>query len=113
MAKKVDPFDKFKAATLGKSNELSDAILTKRQEDTSAPLSVPESASESIHLSPVDTSDANQLKPGKNANRELVSFHIPKDIKKKLGLLKYESERSFGDLYTEAIEDLLKKYGKL
>lgn len=111
MAKKIDPFDKFKAATLGRTNELIDAITPKRPEEPIPPQSLPPADKhQSIDEPPTPPMLA---KVSKNADRELVSFHIAKDIKKKLGLLKYESERSFGELYSEAIEDLLKKYDKL
>lgn len=118
MAKKVDPFDKFRAATLGKSGELIDAISTKRS-DESIPTPVPSPADQQPFVyDPVNYVNPQPVeqpvqKVSKNAGRELVSFHIAKDLKKKLGLLKYETDRSYGDLYIEAIEDLLKKYGKL
>ena len=109
MAKKVDPFEKFRDATLGYSNELSDAIRIKHD---------PEPIQEEQVIVPAApqpeyVENTTVTKVSKNASRELVSFHIDKTTKKLLGLLKYEQERSFGDLYIEAIEDLLRKYGKL
>lgn len=116
MAKKIDPFDKFKEATLGRSSELIDAISPKKTEDTPAP-QPKETSPAPVETRYVETvvQAATQpvVKVSKNADRELVSFHIAKDIKKKLGLLKYETDRSFGELYTEAIEDLLRKYDKI
>lgn len=114
MAKKVDQFEKFRAATLGRPSELSNVIQSSSVEsDTS--VSTPETAvAEVVETAPVVTvAPAPAEKVSKNADRELVSFHISKDKKKLLGLLKYEEERSFGDLYCEAIDDLLRKYGKL
>lgn len=112
MAKKIDQFDKFREATLGRSSELSNAIYSRVQtEEEKSP-----SPADSYSPTPASASNSVQVpvaKVSKNATRELVSFHLDKETKKLLGLLKYESDRSFGDLYIEAIEDLLRKYGKL
>jgi len=99
MAKKQDPFEKFRAATLGGGNALSGALTgagspkTEREEDASRP-------------SPA-------VKVSKNADRKLVSFHIDKDTFLKLGQLKFESGTKYDELYNEAVRDLLVKYGKL
>lgn len=117
MAKKtVDPFDKFREATLGqKSSPLSDALTVKTSKPevketpevntTPSPVSNPVSPTLSQNSAAFD-------KISKNANRELVSFHISKETKKKLNLLKVELEKSLGDLYNEAIDDLLAKYNR-
>lgn len=114
MAKKVDQFEKFRAATLGRPSELSNVIQSSTAE-SNTPDNVPENpVAEVVESAPaVSIAPAPAEKVSKNADRELVSFHISKDKKKLLGLLKYEEERSFGDLYCEAIDDLLRKYGKL
>ena len=94
MAKKTDPFDKFREATLGGGSPLSGALQgatirtsERRQDDT--PLPAPD-------------------KKSKN-----VSFHIDKDVFLKLGQLKFEMGTKYDDLYNEAVRDLLVKYGKL
>lgn len=98
MAKKNDPFDKFRQATLGNGNPLSSAlsgagISSRPREEVSAlPSPTP--------------------KVSKNADRKLVSFHVDKTVFHKLGLLKFERGVKYDDLYNEALEDLLSKYGK-
>ena len=99
MAKKTDPFDKFRTATLSSGNALSGALQgatirssERKQDETPLP-------------SPV--------KKSKNANRKLVSFHIDSDVFLKLGQLKFEMGTKYDDLYNEAVRDLLVKYGKL
>lgn len=110
MAKKIDPFEKFKEVTLGSSPSLSSAINVKK--DTVV-LDEKPLVSEPVPANPSSIASTPIVeKQGKNVTRELVSFHIPKEMKKKLGLLKYELDRPFGDLYCEAVEDLLLKYGK-
>jgi hypothetical protein len=99
MAKKSDPFDKFREATLGGGSPLSGALqgasLRKEERLTEeAPLPSP-------------------VKKSKNANRKLVSFHIDTDVFLKLGQLKFEMGTKYDDLYNEAVRDLLVKYGKL
>ena len=109
MAKKVDPFEKFKAVTLGSSPQLSNAINTKSE----TPVDHESVKTEDKVIAESTKNEAAiPEKVSKNADRELVSFHLDKSLKKRLGLLKYEVERSFGDLYIEAIEDLLKKYNR-
>lgn len=121
MAKKVDQFEKFRAATLGRPSELSSVIQSSQTDgrntevdnvtpsDNQVEAILPQ---ESLQITNT-TVEISSGKVSKNADRELVSFHIAKDRKKKLGLLKYQQERSFGELYSEAIDDLLKKYGVL
>lgn len=118
MAKKVDQFEKFRAATLGRSSELGDVLAssnaesnTSNNQSSSPAVQVVEKATPETVPAPVQT--VTPEKVSKNADRELVSFHISKDRKKLLGLLKFESDRSYGDLYNEAIDDLLRKYGRL
>ena len=99
MAKKSDPFDKFREATLGGGSPLSGALqgasLRKEERLTEeAPLPSP-------------------VKKSKNANRKLVSFHIDTDVFLKLGQLKFEMGTKYDELYNEAVRDLLVKYGKL
>lgn len=100
MAKKTDPFDKFRQATLGGdkalSGALSGAVASREDRSADAPLPSPTVA-----------------KKSKNANRKLVSFHIDSDVFLKLGQLKFEMGTKYDDLYNEAVRDLLVKYGKL
>ena len=96
MAKKTDPFDKFRQATLGGDKALSGAlsgVSTREEAHSSSPLPSPAAA-----------------KVSKNANRKLVSFHIDSDTFLKLGQLKFEK---YDELYNEAVRDLLVKYGKI
>ena len=96
MAKKIDPFDKFREATLGGGNTLGAALS---------------GGSEShIERRPVSPAPA---KKSKNENRTLKSFHVDNDMFRKLGQIKFEMGISYDELYNEAIRDLLVKYGKL
>lgn len=121
MAKKVDQFEKFRAATLGRPSELSNVIQSSQTDGRNTEVdNVTPSDNQVEAIRPQEslqitntTVEISSGKVSKNADRELVSFHIAKDRKKKLGLLKYQQERSFGELYSEAIDDLLKKYGVL
>ena len=99
MAKKIDPFEKFREATLGGGKALSSAL--------SGPDTPRETRPESSPLpSPAP-------KVSKNATRKLVSFHIDEDIFRKLGQLKFELGKKYDELYNEAVRDLLVKYGRL
>ena len=110
MAKK-DPFEKFKEATLGGATEsplkaaLTQEPKTVEPVDTRVPVR-PTAA-------PVQAPVAQPEKVSKNNTRELVSFHIEKEMKRLLGYIKFDTGKSYGDLYCEAVEDLLRKYGKL
>lgn len=99
MARKSDPFDKFREATLGSSSTLSGA-LGNAAKRTANPLAVEQHAPAAPKVS-------------KNANRKLVSFHIDNAVFLKLGQLKFETGAKYDELYNEAIVDLLKKYHKL
>ena len=113
MAKK-DPFEKFRQATLGGETESPlKAALTQESkavepEDNRVP--VRPAAAETV---PVQTPATPSEKTSKNDTRELVSFHIEKEFKRLLGYIKFDTGKSYGDLYCEAVEDLLRKYGKL
>lgn len=98
MAKKVDPFDKFREATLGGGNALGVAL---------------NGGSESRVIHEDVPSPAPVRKVSKNANRTLKSFHVDNELFKKLGQIKYETGVSYDELYNEAIKDLLVKYGKI
>ena len=110
MAKK-DPFEKFKEATLGGATEsplkaaLTQEPKTVEPVDTRVPVR-PTAA-------PVQAPVSQPEKVSKNNTRELVSFHIEKEMKRLLGYIKFDTGKSYGDLYCEAVEDLLRKYGKL
>ena len=99
MAKKTDPFEKFREATLGGGSALSGALS-----DTGA------RRPERPAVTPLPSSPA---KVSKNANRKLVSFNIDKNTFLKLGQLKFEMGTKYDELYNEAVIDLLKKYGKI
>lgn len=99
MAKKVDPFDKFREATLGSGNALGVALSGASESRIKHETEVP---------SPTPTH-----KVSKNANRTLKSFHVDNELFKKLGQIKYEMGISYDELYNEAIKDLLVKYGKM
>ena len=111
MAKKKDPFETFRAATLGGASPFDQALKPK-----------PEAVVDNDPRKPVRPQDLQKTDPvtavvadmkGKNAGRELVSFHIDKDTKRQLGFVKFETGKSFNELYIEAVEDLLRKYGRL
>ena len=103
MAKKTDPFDKFREATLGGGNPLSGALQG----------AVARSSERKMEEAPLPSPAPSPEKKSKNADRKLVSFHIDKDVFLKLGQLKFEMGTKYDDLYNEAIRDLLVKYGKL
>ena len=133
MAKGKDPFETFKQATLS-GPSLSDAIrveaapAAQHEEATHEPSPVSDSA---LTLAPASASEPAQAQahahavPGeatakvaddkavRRTNSEQVSFFLEKDLKKKINLLKVETEKQLQDLYSEAIVDLLKKYGML
>ena len=101
MAKKTDPFDKFRDATLGGGNSFSGA------------LSAATTPRPSREEKPVVKAETATAKVSKNANRKLVSFHIDQATFIKLGQLKFETGTKYDELYNEAIVDLLKKYHRL
>lgn len=104
MPKGKDPFDTFRAATLSTSS-LSDAIGSARENSPAG-----------TDVAPSPTPAVKTVSPDKKKDKpalEQVSFFIDKDLKKAVGLLKYELDVQLKDLYEEAIRDLLKKYKKL
>ena len=103
MAKKTDPFDKFREATLGGGNPLSGALQG----------AIARSSERKADESPLPSPAPFPEKKSKNADRKLVSFHLDKDVFLKLGQLKFEMGTKYDDLYNEAVHDLLVKYGKL
>lgn len=106
MAKKNDPFERFRNLTLGSDTSLSDAISGAARRD--------ESHEEHEEAVPIPSSPTPvQPKASKNANRKLVSFHLDKTVYLKLGMLKVEMGTTYDDLYNEAVNDLLAKYGKM
>lgn len=94
MAKTNDQFEKFKAATLGDSPKLSDAISRTVAPSVQEPLPAKRSA--------------HSEEPQKN-NLIKTCVYIDKDLRKKLNHLKADSGKSLIDLYNEAVELLLKK----
>ena len=111
MAKKKDPFETFRAATLGGSSPFDQALKPKADPVVDNDPRRPVRPQDSTPA--VQTTVAATDKKGKNAGRELVSFHIDRDMKRQLGFVKFDTGKSFNELYIEAIEDLLRKYGKL
>ena len=113
MANTKDQFEKFKAATLGTSS-LSDAINTS-DSPTTKPSEKKQTVSSAVSAEP--SRKVEPEKPGKGFQKanaeEQVSFFIDKNIKKQIGLLKYELGVQLKDLYEEALTDLLKKFGKI
>lgn len=98
MAKGIDPFEKFKAATLGDPS-LSDAIKPAPAQDP-----VPEPVKVIEEPAPVK-------KVSKTANKEQMCFYIDKGLKKRLARLKYEEGLAYNDALEEAVNLLLQKYG--
>ena len=110
MAKK-DPFERFREATLGgqTNSPLKDALA---KETPATPVVDTRVPVRNVTPAPVPAEPAAE-KVSKNSSRELVSFHIDKEMKRLLGYIKFDTGKSYGDLYCEAVEGLLKKYGKL
>ena len=97
MAKKnIDPFEKFREATLGGGSLLGEALSSTKPSPVSPRESIPA-----------------HKKASKNENRTLKSFHVDNDLFRLLGQVKYETGASYDTLYNEAIHDLLVKYGKM
>ena len=95
MAKK-DAFDKFRETALSSgASPLRDAAAA---------------AGSRVPVRPEPTPAA---KKSKNADCVMISFNIEKKLKNLLAYVKLETGKSYNDLYNEAVEDLLKKYGKL
>ena len=114
MAKK-DPFEKFRQATLGGQTEspLKAALAQEPKAETPVDTRVPVRPNAAPVAEPVQVPVVQPEKVSKNNSRELVSFHIEKEMKRLLGYIKFDTGKSYGDLYCEAVEDLLRKYGKL
>ena len=115
MAKK-DPFEKFRQATLGGQTEspLKAALAQEPKSEQPVDTRVPvRPTTAPVAAEPVQTPVAQPEKVSKNNTRELVSFHLEKELKRLLGYIKFDTGKSYGDLYCEAVEDLLRKYGKL
>lgn len=113
MANTKDQFEKFRAATLGTSS-LSDAINTS-DSPAQKPVEKKQTVSKPVPAEPTTKVEPDfSRKVFQKANaEEQVSFFIDKNIKKQIGLLKYELGIQLKDLYEEALTDLLKKYGKI
>ncbi len=114
MAKK-DPFEKFRQATLGGVTEspLKAALTQEPKAEHPVDTRVPVRPNAAPVAEPVQAPVAQPEKVSKNNSRELVSFHLDKELKRLLGYIKFDTGKSYGDLYCEAVEDLLRKYGKL
>jgi hypothetical protein len=113
MAKK-DPFEKFRQATLGgeADSPLKAALSQEPKATEPVDTRVPVRPAAPV-AAPVQAPVAQPEKVSKNEKRELVSFHLEKELKRLLGYIKFDTGKSYNDLYCEAVEDLLKKYGKL
>ena len=114
MAKK-DPFEKFRQATLGGVTEspLKAALTQEPKAEQPVDTRVPVRPNAAPVAEPVQAPVAQPEKVSKNNSRELVSFHLDKELKRLLGYIKFDTGKSYGDLYCEVVEDLLRKYGKL
>ena len=113
MAKK-DPFEKFRQATLGGETESPLKAALSQEPKAAEPVDTRVPVRPAAHVAaPVQAPAAQSEKVSKNEKRELVSFHLEKELKKLLGYIKFDTGKSYNDLYCEAVEDLLKKYGKL
>ena len=114
MAKK-DPIEKFRQATLGGVTEspLKAALTQEPKAEQPVDTRVPVRPNAAPVAEPVQAPVAQPEKVSKNNSRELVSFHLDKELKRLLGYIKFDTGKSYGDLYCEAVEDLLRKYGKL
>lgn len=104
MPKGIDPFEKFKAATLGEPS-LSDAIKP-------APVQTPSPAPAESEPVKVKEEVAPAKKVSKTANKEQMCFYIDKGLKKRLARLKYEEGLAYNDALEEAVLLLLEKYEK-
>ena len=112
MAKK-DPFEKFRQATLGGETKSPLQAALTQEPKTVQPVDTRVPVRPSAVAEPAPVPVAQPEKVSKNNTRELVSFHIEKEMKRLLGYIKFDTGKSYGDLYCEAVEDLLRKYGKL
>ena len=112
MAKK-DPFEKFRQATLGGETESPLKAALTQEPKAEQPVDTRVPVRPVVAPEPVQAPVAQPEKVSKNNTRELVSFHIEKEMKRLLGYIKFDTGKSYGDLYCEAVEDLLRKYGKL
>ena len=112
MAKK-DPFEKFRQATLGGETESPLKAALTQEPKAEQPVDTRVPVRPAASAEPVQTPAPQPEKVSKNTTRELVSFHIEKEMKRLLGYIKFDTGKSYGDLYCEAVEDLLRKYGKL
>ena len=112
MAKK-DPFEKFKEATLGGATESPLKAALSQEPKAAQPVDTRVPVRPVAPVEPAKTTVSQPEKVSKNNTRELVSFHIEKEMKRLLGYIKFDTGKSYGDLYCEAVEDLLRKYGKL
>lgn len=112
MAKK-DPFEKFRQATLGGEADSPLKAALTQEPKTVQPVDTRVPVRPAPPAAPVQEPVAQPEKVSKNNSRELVSFHLDKELKRLLGYIKFDTGKSYGDLYCEAVEDLLRKYGKL
>lgn len=119
MAKGIDPFEKFRTATLS-SSTLGDAV--KSAPVTPAPSPAPEvpQPQPAVAATPLRTVPGKEeiltpvtQKVSKVSNKDQIGFYLDRELKRKLGMLKFELGVQYNDLYEEAISDLLRKYNKL
>ena len=112
MAKK-DPFEKFRQATLGGETESPLKAALTQEPKTVQPVDTRVPVRPAAPAAPVQEPVAQPVKVSKNEKRDLVSFNLEKEYKRLLGYIKVDTGKSYNDLYSEAVEDLLRKYGKL
>lgn len=97
MAKKQDPFEKFREATLGEDRSLSGALNSKAEDKTEE----------------VRKEEKAEKPAAAKKDRKLVSFYLDGELFRKLGVLKFEEGTKYEDLYNEAVRDLLVKYNRI
>ena len=112
MAKK-DPFEKFRQATLGGESDSPLKAALAQEPKTVQPVDTRVPVRPAAPTAPVQEPVAQPVKVSKNEKRDLVSFNLEKEYKRLLGYIKFDTGKSYNDLYCEAVEDLLRKYGKL
>ena len=96
MAKK-DPFEKFRQATLGGQTEspLKAALAQEPKAEQPVDTRVPvRPTTAPVAAEPVQTPVAQPEKVSKNNTRELVSFHLEKELKRLLGYIKFDTGKS-------------------
>lgn len=115
MAKGQDPFEKFRSATLS-SSTLGDVVKASPSVPQSPAQTVPSPATHAhVRSLPAKEEILTPVtqKVSKVSNKDQIGFYLDKELKRKLGMLKFELGVQYNDLYEEAVTDLLRKYNKI